>query len=603
MNPVPPPAPTRSWRPRRWLVVTALLATVAVVGYRLLQERRRTAVRAEMAADIAVLDRQQLGLTGSPTQDRLLAHVRASTWEADPSPERTRLLLAAMTTGVQPLGGYVHNPINEEAREALVKMGPRVLPALIDLLDETPTPGNGPLARQQYAASVVLSLIDVSGSARPEVAERITRSLLAVRKPSTMWGMMGLDAHIARVFARFGPVALPPLYAALEDGWHEQRAVDAIRAVDPTWTESADAKRVTPAVFRRFAALDPRQQADQLPFVGKFGPLAADAVPTLVVLAASPDAVWFEHDTMAAMQQIGPAAIPHVIPAMAHHPDVFARGGSGRAARMAFAADPNWAKSDTARELVPELVRGLAKRPYGERLATAETIGHMGPNGLAALDAMIEQLRDEEWTARLAAVTAIGNMGGDAGRAGKAVARLLFDPDHPPTEPAVVHTAVGPRTTPTGKLQSAAVEALGKIGLEDEAAKVAVIVALADAQTQPAAREALHKYMPGWETSPAAKTAAPHLAALMLDPKRDGELRGSAANTLALLRASAEPALPSLITAVADPNPSIRDYAMQTLGHIGPAARSALPALRKALDSPDPGTRTTAKVTIQKIDK
>jgi HEAT repeat protein len=58
-------------------------------------------------------------------------------------------------------------------------------------------------------------------------------------------------------------------------------------------------------------------------------------------------------------------------------------------------------------------------------------------------------------------------------------------------------------------------------------------------------------------------------------------------------------AVPALMKALQEGNPSVRVYAAQILGEIGPAAKDAVPALEATL--PDPSLRAQAETALQKI--
>lgn len=63
----------------------------------------------------------------------------------------------------------------------------------------------------------------------------------------------------------------------------------------------------------------------------------------------------------------------------------------------------------------------------------------------------------------------------------------------------------------------------------------------------------------------------------------DPEVRARAAQALARMGPTAEPAVPALIQALSDEDPRVRQAAARALGQIGPAARSAVPALIRTL--------------------
>lgn len=74
----------------------------------------------------------------------------------------------------------------------------------------------------------------------------------------------------------------------------------------------------------------------------------------------------------------------------------------------------------------------------------------------------------------------------------------------------------------------------------------------------------------------------------------DAAERRKAAESLGQLGASAYPAVPALIEALADADAGVRRAAAQALGRMGPQADAAIPALTAALADPDTGVRESA---------
>ncbi len=79
--------------------------------------------------------------------------------------------------------------------------------------------------------------------------------------------------------------------------------------------------------------------------------------------------------------------------------------------------------------------------------------------------------------------------------------------------------------------------------------------------------------------------------------------RRKAVESLGQLGASAYPAVPVLIEALADADAGVRRSAAEALGRIGPQADAAIPALTAALADPDPGVRKNAAQALAALSK
>jgi hypothetical protein len=81
--------------------------------------------------------------------------------------------------------------------------------------------------------------------------------------------------------------------------------------------------------------------------------------------------------------------------------------------------------------------------------------------------------------------------------------------------------------------------------------------------------------------------AVPALVNALHDP--DPTVRLKAIEVLGRMGDDAAPAVPDLIRLLDDPNPDVQKSATRTLGRIGPAAKAAVPALmQKLFASPEP---------------
>lgn len=206
-------------------------------------------------------------------------------------------------------------------------------------------------------------------------------------------------------------------------------------------------------------------------------------------------------------------------------------------------------------EAVPALVVALDDTELRPRvLGILQQIG--GPAS-GATPALLEIAKSDvpERTQAIAALGAIG-----AAQAASALAEAVED-----DSPAV---------------RSSAVIALGRIGPVDEAVVPALVTALSDADLRPSALSALGR------CGDAAKEAVPALIALFSDEGAEGRDLARVALTLDQLGPVAEPAVPTLVSALEHDNYLVASAAASALGSIGPPAESAVPALIEAVKRP-----------------
>ncbi len=149
---------------------------------------------------------------------------------------------------------------------------------------------------------------------------------------------------------------------------------------------------------------------------------------------------------------------------------------------------------------------------------------------------------------------------------------------------------------PDPQTRALAALALGKIGTSlDE-----VVPALAKLLDEPGDRLGALKGI--WELRARARGAIPALVVVMRTDA-DGELRWMATEALAKMGPTAQPALPQLIEALADPVPAVRSHAAESLRKIGPEATAALPALRRLVNDPDAEVRKEVGRAIKAIER
>lgn len=174
--------------------------------------------------------------------------------------------------------------------------------------------------------------------------------------------------------------------------------------------------------------------------------------------------------------------------------------------------------------------------------------------------------------------------------------------------PGLIELVRDPEVPAITRRQAAAT--LGRIGRRASDA-VSHLVELIDAPPHPAddpeystaswAMKALAQF------GPAARDAAPRLAAVLRDEGRPVGERLTAIEALSRIGAEHPAVVPALIDALQPPGDDssgsraaaeLRGYAAESLGVIGPAASAAVPALVRAAEDPDPDVRRKAVVAL-----
>ncbi|MGB2864883.1 MAG: HEAT repeat domain-containing protein [Sedimentisphaerales bacterium] len=124
-----------------------------------------------------------------------------------------------------------------------------------------------------------------------------------------------------------------------------------------------------------------------------------------------------------------------------------------------------------------------------------------------------------------------------------------------------------------------------------------------DVQMRRNATEVLMELAGGWTGKPVVyiRAAIPSLISAIEDPDKD--VRIVAANALAAIGPDAREAVPALTRMLKDPELGPRCASAIALGRIGVAAKPALPALREALKDPDYEIRRMSKWVIELIEK
>lgn len=229
-------------------------------------------------------------------------------------------------------------------------------------------------------------------------------------------------------------------------------------------------------------------------------------------------------------------------------------------------------------DVVRALIRALGDTDDQVRRAAASALTAEGVRAEGAITGLHEALHDSAHAEmRYAAALVLGRLGSSAGRGTvEALAESIEDPD--------------PR------VRAAAMEALGKMGLES-----APTVDAVQARTRDADPEVRLKAFETLLRIRDPDTAAVNVLRTGLSDSVSS-VRSGVAHLLAGLRERAAPATPELIERLGDPEPSVRLAAALALGTIGQAACGALSALRAARNDSDPRVREQVRVAIARID-
>jgi HEAT repeat protein len=232
---------------------------------------------------------------------------------------------------------------------------------------------------------------------------------------------------------------------------------------------------------------------------------------------------------------------------------------------------------------VNRAVRSLRSGDLAARLAAAEVLGRAdAADARAVIPALADALGGANAQVSAAAASALGSVGVVA----------MTDPDARGSVRVAAEALTRALTDRSAEVRAAAATALGQLTAqvapegEPPFDPVAVGDALAGAmrdpsdRVRPAVRWAL-------STIAAATAIAPPTALLAaLGPAASADLRTEAISILPAFRTRLGAAMPALVEALSDRDPSVRYRAAGVLGEAGPAAGAAVPALVAVLQEP-----------------
>jgi HEAT repeat protein len=355
---------------------------------------------------------------------------------------------------------------------------------------------------------------------------------------------------------------IPDLVAGLATFGAHDTVEQALKRIEPDWLESKAGRQGIPLLIRRLDDKTAHVAVAAARELGRFGPAAAAAVPSLTEwLAAEQDSQ--AHAAAQTLAKIGSAAAP-AVPALAR------RLGAGdvgtRRAIIGALAAIGPAAVEAVPALIPELTESATTEDY--RSAVAEALDRMEKDWMRsdrarqAIPGLLERLADPMPAARNRAASLLDRLDPDWGKSAAArrvVPRLIARLD--------ASTALDVRV--------GAAAALGQIGAPAATAVPALIQRLADADagSGPAgkeAAEALNRIRPAWRDAEEVKQLVPDLAD-RLTSKNEAE-RHAAAWALDAIGPAAAPARSALVAALGDSTWAVRHLAARAIGTIGPRA-------------------------------
>lgn len=292
--------------------------------------------------------------------------------------------------------------------------------------------------------------------------------------------------------------------------------------------------------------------------IGRFGPKAAAAVPSLIA-ALDDGSERVQSLAIAALEQIGPdaaAAAPALVGKLGDERFVSAFGIPGpppthRAVEALVAIGP---------AAVPGLIGALGGDSQEIRIWATRALGELGPAARPAVPALARLLKERGFDDGESAAKALGAIGPSASEAIPTIHSVL--------------DALGPDDGHAGVL----LEALDKIGAPPSAG---MIQELDD--PDPAIRETAAFSL--GEFGATARPAVPRLEAALRDPVRS--VRVEAACALVRIDPANDRALPVLIESLDDTDTDVLLTALGALEELGPKAVAAAPKLKTIIERPD----------------
>jgi len=507
------------------------------------------------------------------------------------------------------------------ARDALVRIGPKAVPALTDLLAHEAAPVRavaaealgwlGPPAADAVPALGKL-LADQSAFVKARAADALAR--IGPKAESAVPALVKLLGEPASTE--------PPSFGRGQSGDPKTAATAALKAVGPKGV-AALREYVLPGLIEQYKTAKPTPwDGPGVATLAALGPDAAGALPAIkayvrrrdsssdldalvpVLLKMGPDGVKAFQELLADTKADRRAMIGAVATSRAYGnqgdltPIVPTLVAALKDENPAIRSSAAWALSDLGARTPPEVINVLVAQlgaPDVDRGAAFARIG------APAVPALVRALKAEDPKVQTRAASALGQIGGRAraalpelrGLARSQNVRVALE-----ASAAAARVSLDPKdaTALFGALEDAdpkvRVEALAKLRALDALAapgQAALIRLLKDenAEVQVAAVQSVCAL---GRTVPDAVAA---LARALPPPEKWGPALNGYGPPLGPTFA---PAVPALRKALAHPKPDVRDTACRLLAQIGPGAKDAVPELLAALT--EKGDRSRAPAVL-----
>ncbi len=466
-----------------------------------------------------------------------------------------------------------------EAQTALARIGRPAVPAILEAMKERKN-GVAPLAAEAL------------GWILPPPKEAIPALLEALAADRAHGGVY------LRALARLGtpaPEVVPVLSKLLAEPTLRAEAAVALVRVDP-----AQSEKVVPPLVRDFKEGDESVRLQAADALARLGSAAEPAAPTLVEALHDRAAAQV---ALQALQGIGAAAAPSVAKLLEDPNIDFRRIGISLLAQI----------GPGARSALPSVLKALGDDDTTVRAGAASIVEHLGAAGAEAVPALTENLYANQRAVRSQSASALGSIGPAAKTARRALVECLLDPDDnvryaaalalksvDPTYAEATPALLDALNDASPQVRLGAIDALSRIAPAHIHEALPLLAALSRTpyplDVRLPAVEGLHDLGATEE----AKRAIPWLLVAIADIDPSNCLY--AARVLARIDPSRAPnVILALAAALRSPSADARIYILRTLGEFGPRAREATPEIEYLLQDSGPGVREEALKTLQAI--
>lgn len=257
-----------------------------------------------------------------------------------------------------------------------------------------------------------------------------------------------------------------------------------------------------------------------------------------------------------------------------------------------------------AADAVPTLVSLLDDEDAKVRAAATRALGRIGQVDRLSIPALTVRLQDSDPTVRAAAADALGEFGPAAKEAAKSLALALQDHEHDCCRAAA--GALERLGTGAEAATPALIDLLEK-GNTDASAHAACALANVGDQAVPLLVTAMKNEKARYwamlalgEMGPAAKPAVPELVSMLAD--KDPNVRREVLLCLGGIGHGATAAFPDIVEHLSDADPSVRQAAAFALGNLGDVSSETMEGLRRALESDDALLAVVAARSLLRLD-